>query len=67
MMPPTIPAAPRKTLLEWIEDDGDTPAFTAPACNAKAQALHARIYLASSDGTFEPLPPPAGLRIAPLG
>jgi len=61
-----IPAAPRKTLLEWIdEDDGDTTGGPPP-CGAKDQALHARIL--TTEGTeSEPLQPPPGLRLAPLG
>lgn len=74
-MPPAqsaaIPAAPRKTLLEWIEhDDGNTSRFPQPPCSAQAQALHARILLdpANHKGeAAEPLQPPAGLRLAPLG
>ena len=66
-----IPAAPRKTLREWIEaDDGDTPDTLRPACSAKTQALHARVALDPNDdrgGTREPLVAPAGLRLPPLG
>ena len=64
---PTI----RKTLLQWIEtDDGDTPSFTRPACTPQAQALHARIGIDPRDGkgdACEPLQPPAGLLLPPLG
>ena len=47
-MPPAqsaaIPAAPRKTLLEWIEhDDGNTTGFPQPPCSAQAQALSAGV------------------------
>ena len=74
-MPPApraaIPAAARKTLLEWIDlDDGDTASTTQPACSADVQALHARILLSAADdshGQPEPLQPPPGLRLAPLG
>lgn len=66
-IPPTI----RKTLLDWIEtDDGDTTSFTYPACKPQAQALHARIVLDPHDGkgdACEPLQPPAGLPLPPLG
>jgi hypothetical protein len=66
-----IPAALRKTLLEWIEsDDGDTTSFTPPACSPQAQLLHAWFALDPRDGTAEvrePLQPPAGLRLPPLG
>jgi hypothetical protein len=65
-----IPAAIRKTLLEWIEhDDGDTTS-TQPVCSEKDQALHASILLApyhDAGSAREPLEPPAGLRLAPLG
>lgn len=66
-----IPATPRKTLLEWIEfDDGDTTRFSQPACSSQAQALHAQIVPDPKDGTgepSEPIAPPPGLRLAPLG
>lgn len=65
-----IPAAPRKTLLEWIElDDGDTTSSAPPACSAKTQELHARVFAtnAGDDESFERLQPPPGLRLAPLG
>lgn len=63
-----IPAAPRKTLLEWIDldDDGDTSSCTQPACSDQEQALHARILLAPGRPS-DPIPPPPGLRLAPLG
>ncbi len=66
-----IPAAPRKTLLQWIEsDDGDTTDFTSPACSTHVQALHAQLLLDpenhSSEAT-EPLQPPPGLSLPPLG
>jgi len=64
-----IPAAPRKTLLEWIDhDDGDTPSLTQPACSPAASAFHAQVALAA-DGSraAERLQPPPGLRLAPLG
>ena len=66
-----VPAAPRKTLLEWIEfDDGDTSRSPGPACDAQAQALHIKILLESGSQQgepVEPLQPPAGLRLPPLG
>ncbi|MGI8365982.1 hypothetical protein [Sphingomonas paucimobilis] len=66
-----IPSAPRKTLLEWIEhDDGNTTGFPQPPCSAQAQALHARILFDPANHKAEapePLQPPAGLRLAPLG
>lgn len=64
-----IPPAPRKTLLEWIDiDDGHTTGTTQPACSAKVQALHAQILApCRSIGFTEPLEPPPGLRLAPLG
>ena len=66
-----VPAAPRKTLLEWIElDDGDTSIFLRPICADQTQALHARIATEPTRdgyGPSEPLPPPAGLSLPPLG
>jgi hypothetical protein len=66
-----IPAAPRKALLAWIEhDDDDTTGHTQPACSKQAEALHARILLDAaigSDPAAEPLQPPSGLRLPPLG
>jgi hypothetical protein len=63
-----IPAVPRKTLLEWIDDDGDTSSLSQPACDPKVQALHAKVLAALGGvGAYEPLQPPAGLRLAPLG
>ncbi len=68
---PAIPAAPRKTLLEWIElDDGDTTDLAPPTCSTRIQALHARILLDPEAGTGkvpEPVEPPSALRLAPLG
>lgn len=66
-----IPAAPRKTLLDWIEtNDGDQPGLNRPACSRQAQALHARLNLDAqedSEASLGPLQPPAGLHLAPLG
>ena len=64
-----IPAAPRKTLLEWIEtDNGDEAISTPPACSAKVQAFHAQIaVITNMAGAREPLAPPPGLHLAPLG
>ncbi|AYO76407.1 hypothetical protein EBF16_05295 [Sphingobium yanoikuyae] len=70
-MPPqtgaAIPAAPRKTLLEWIEhDDGNETSPSIPKCSEQASALHAQILVAQ-EGRGEPIQPPPGLRLAPLG
>ncbi|PTD15880.1 hypothetical protein CV103_21340 [Sphingomonas fennica] len=66
-----IAPTPRKTLLQWIEfDDGDPTGFTHPACSPQAQALHARIVLDPHEARgdpCEPLQPPSGLRLPPLG
>lgn len=66
-----IPAAPRKTLLQWIEfDDGDTTDFAPPACEARIQSLHARILIdpqSRTDQGPEPLEPPPSLCLPPLG
>ena len=66
-----IPAAPRKTLLEWIEsDDGNPSTLNRPVCTARIQALHARIVLHPNDAEddrSEPFQPPPGLRLPPLG
>lgn len=66
-----IPAAPRKTLLQWIgSDHDDTTDFSPPACNAKIQALHARMLAdpkETSEGRPEPLEPPRSLGLPPLG
>lgn len=68
-MPAAMPPAPRKTLLDWIDlDDGDTSDFAPPACSASLAELHGRVVLSPGDGiAAEPLPPPPGLRLAPLG
>lgn len=65
-----IPAAPRKSLIEWIENDGNSTDISQPACSSQARALHARILSDPSDGNREPLDPlalPSGLRLPPLG
>ncbi len=65
----SIPAAPRLTLLQWI-DDGDTTSSAQPVLTRDEKALHARILLDAGGGAHErpePLPPPPGLRLAPLG
>lgn len=66
-----IPAAPRKTLLEWIEiKDGDTTGPPEPPCSKQAQSIHVQIALdpgAYGNGTAEPLLAPATLRLPPLG
>lgn len=73
-MPPqesaAIPAAPRKTLLEWIETDDGDKTSTQPDGTPQAQAFHARIFIAPGDGSGNPaerIQPPAGLQLAPLG
>ncbi len=70
--PAAIPAAPRKTLLEWIAgDDGDTTGLARPACSAQAETLYPAIVAGAQGGAGggarEPLHAPAGLRLAPLG
>lgn len=65
-----IPAASRKSLIEWIENDGNSTDISKPACSSQAQALHARILSDPSDGsreTPEPLASSPGLRLPPLG
>lgn len=66
-----IPPAPRKTLSDWIETDhGDTNGFTLPPRSRQARLLHARIAQDPHDGEEhipEPLQPPCGLPLAPLG
>lgn len=66
-----IPAAPRKTLLQWIgSDDGDTTDFSPPACNTNIQVLHARMLAGpekTSEGRPEPLEPPPSFGLPPLG
>lgn len=64
---PRATIAPRKTLLEWIDSNDDDTSFAPPTCSANVRALHARIPLATSDGPVEPIPPPPGLHLAPLG
>lgn len=65
------PAVSRKSLLEWIDhDDGDTTGFTQPECSEKDQSLHARVVGANHGrgaAQFEPIQPPPGLYLAPLG
>lgn len=64
-----IPSPPRKTLLNWIDhDEGSTPGTTKPVCSADLQALHAQVLLSPGDNRrIEPLQPPPGLHLAPLG
>lgn len=63
----TIPAAPRKTLLEWTEhDDGDTTSSSQPKRSPQNAVIHAQILVAQ-EGQGEPIQPPAGLHLAPLG
>ncbi|MFC6910889.1 hypothetical protein ACFQGS_18750, partial [Novosphingobium lubricantis] len=62
-----IPAAPRKTLLEWIEhDDGNTTGFPQLPCSAQALALHAQILpeVPHKGEAAEPLQP-VGLKARP--
>ena len=63
----TIPVAPRKSLLEWIEHDGDQTDFTKPVCSDQDKALYARILVPNEGRAHEPLQPPHGLALAPLG
>ena len=65
-----IPAAPHRSLIEWIENDGNSADISQPACSSQAKALHARILSDPYDGnreTPEPLACPAGLPLPPLG
>lgn len=66
-----IPPAPRKTILDWIEtDDGNAPRTIQPDCSAEVQALHARVLAAAGESRrerSEPLQPPPGFNLAPLG
>lgn len=62
-----IPPVLRKTLLEWIEsDDGNSPSTSQPVVSDRLAALHARVA-ATPDDQREPITPPPGLRLAPLG
>jgi hypothetical protein len=65
-----IPAAPCKSLIEWIENDGNSADISQPACSSQAKALHTRILADPYDGTREtpePLTCPSGLPLPPLG
>jgi hypothetical protein len=65
-----IPAAPRRTLTEWIGLDDDNDSFTRPSCTVQVTALHARIASGPQDrpaDAGEPLQPPAALQLPPLG
>ena len=65
-----IPAAPRKSLIEWIENDGNSADISQPACSSQAKTLHTRIVADHYDGTREtpePLGCPSGLPLPPLG
>ena len=66
-----VPPVPRKTLSEWIQHDhGDAPGLTKPRCSQQAQALHTRIFPDPEGGEGEvpePLTPPTGLQLGPLG
>ncbi|MFC0203351.1 hypothetical protein [Novosphingobium soli] len=65
-----IPAAPRKSLIEWIENDGNPADISQPACSSQATTLHTRIVADPYDGTREtpePLGCPSGLPLPPLG
>jgi hypothetical protein len=69
----TIAPPPRKTLLEWItDDDGDQPDHAQLVSSPAIAALHVRIVrgqpgAGDNDGPREPLPPPPGFGLAPLG
>lgn len=69
--PQQVPPPPRKTLLEWItDDDRDQPDHAQPVCAPAVQALHFRIIYEpphADDGPREPLAPPPGFGLAPLG
>lgn len=66
-MAAAIPPAARKTLLEWIEhDDGNETSPSLPQCSQQASALHAQILVAQ-EGRGDPIQPPAGLHLSPLG
>ena len=65
-----IPAAPRKSLIEGIENDGNSADISQPACSSQAKTLHTRIVADPYDGTREtpePLGCPSGLPLPPLG
>ena len=65
-----IPAAPRKSLIEWIENDGNSADISQPACSSQAKTLHTRIVADPYDGTLEtpePLGCPSGFPLPPLG
>lgn len=64
-----IAPPPRKTLLEWIETDASDPAYDGcPSCSPKLTALHHAIVAQPERGEArEPLTPPRGLSLAPLG
>lgn len=65
---PAVPPPPRKTLLEWITDnDGNQSDHARPVCSPAVGALHARIGFIGDDSPREPLVPPAGLALPPLG
>ncbi|RSV44385.1 hypothetical protein CA234_02930 [Sphingomonas sp. ABOLE] len=64
-----IAPPPRKTLLEWIETDASDPAYDGrPSCSPKLTALHHAVVIQPTHGEArEPLTPPQGLALAPLG
>lgn len=66
-----IPPPPRKTLLEWIElDDGNTTSTGQPRCSGEEQTFHRQIFVHATHGGGEdpePIYPPRGLRLPPLG
>ena len=63
----TLAPPPRKTLLQWItDDDRDQPSDCRPACTPAISALHARIG-GEVAVPREPLAPPPGLALPPLG
>lgn len=63
----TLPAPPRKTLLQWItDDDRDQPSDSRPVCTPAISAFHARIG-GEITGPREPLAPPQQFALPPLG
>lgn len=66
-----VPTPSRKTLLEWIDtDEGDEISFAQISGSVhwtRQQRFHAEFAFAPDDGAGEPLAPPPGLALAPLG
>ncbi|WP_309703747.1 MULTISPECIES: hypothetical protein [unclassified Sphingomonas] len=69
--PSAIPAAPRKSLLDWIaSDESEQPGLSRPTCSAQASHLHAAVLAgthASEGYGREPLRPPPEMQLAPIG